>query len=173
MTGINGSGVSDWRDLVLDLVLRVQRELHAALEGLTGEELAVPLGVGLNPPGWLAWHLTRSHDRNASEIAGIDQIWIAKGWHARFGRPADRSDTGYQHTSRQVADFAYPAGEVILAYHDDVVDMIRSYLESTSITDLDRIAPSATLRTADSVRRRFVGIISEGFQHLGQIQLRS
>lgn len=173
MSGIDGSAVSDWRDLVLDLLQRVQRDLHTALKGLTDEELATPLGAGPNPPGWLAWHLTRSHDRNFSEIAGIEQVWIANGWHTRFGRPADRSDTGYEHTSQQVTDFASPAAEVILAYHDDVVDMARSYLQTASIADMDRIAQSPTLGTADSVRRRLVGIVSEGFQHLGQIQLRS
>ena len=72
---------SDWRHVVVALLRRVQSELHEALGDASGPELDRALAAGLNPPGRLAWHLTRSHDRNLSEIAGLEQLWTAERWN--------------------------------------------------------------------------------------------
>ncbi|MCB1000171.1 MAG: DinB family protein [Ilumatobacteraceae bacterium] len=160
-----------WRHLVEALILRVQRELHVALEGRAASSLDRAQVVDLNPPGWLAWHLTRSYDRNVSEIAEQEQRWTECGWHARFGRPADPGDTGFGHSNHDVALFRTPSAEVTLAYHDDVVTMVLAWLETAPDGDLSRIATSPTLGNNASVLDRLVGILNEALQHLGQINL--
>src|SRR5882724_5324821 len=69
-----------WQHLILDLFARIAHDLEQVLEGLTVEELHQQPGAASNSIGWLAWHLTRSHDRNISELAGQEQPWITAGW---------------------------------------------------------------------------------------------
>src|SRR5262245_29766508 len=67
---VNGSqgGAIVWQPFVLDLFLRIAHDLEQALEGLTVEELHYQPSPASNSIAWLAWHLTRSHDRNISEL---------------------------------------------------------------------------------------------------------
>src|SRR5262245_42422749 len=67
-----------------------------------------PPGPASNSIAWLAWHLTRSHDRNISELAGDEQLWITEGWHARFNRAADPTETGFGHSAAEAAAFRVP-----------------------------------------------------------------
>jgi hypothetical protein len=168
---IGGQAAADWRSLVAAQLRRVQVELHVSLTGATVADMRAPIAPGVNPPGWLAWHLTRSHDRNFSEIAGRRQLWTNDGWHARFHRPCDPNDTGYLHTQEQVDHFEMVEGDVVLAYHDAVVAMAVLYLERAPVEDLKRVAPSPTLKTSFTVQERLVGVLNEAMQHLGQIRL--
>ena len=162
---------ADWRSLVAAQLRRVQVELHDCLSGATVADMRAPIAPGVNPPGWLAWHLTRSHDRNFSEIAGRLQLWTNDGWHARFHRPGDPNDTGYLHTQEQVDHFEMVEGDVVLAYHDAVVTMAVLYLDRAPVEDLVRVAFSPTLETSFTVQERLVGVLNEAMQHLGQIRL--
>jgi hypothetical protein len=60
--------------------------LGQVLKGLTVEDLNTQPAPDCNSIGWLAWHLTRSHDRNMSEVMGEEQLWTAEKWHAKFNR---------------------------------------------------------------------------------------
>lgn len=162
---------TDWRSLTLAQLHRIADELHDALVGRSRQEMAVRVVPAANPVGWLAWHLTRSHDRNLSEIAGVEQQWTDGGWHARFGMAPDPNDTGFGHTAEQVAAFRHVGGETLLSYHAAVIDAAVAYLDGAPLDDLARIAPSPTLGTAHTVQQRVVGVLNEGFQHLGQIRL--
>lgn len=163
--------VNDWCSLTLAQLQRIASELHEALAGRTADEMAVRVVPTANPVGWLAWHLTRSHDRNLSEIAGVPQRWIDEGWHERFGMAADPNETGFGHTAEQVATFRHVDGDTLLAYHASVIDTANAYLSGAPPDDLARVAPSPTLGTAHTVQQRLIGVLNEGFQHLGQIRL--
>jgi DinB superfamily len=168
---IGAQATVDWRSLVAAQLRRVQIELHDCLTGATVADMGAPIAPGVNPPGWLAWHLTRSHDRNFSEIAGRLQLWTNDGWHARFHRPPDPNDTGYRHTREQVHHFEMVEGDVVLAYHDAVVAMALLYLHRAPADDLARVSLSPTLTTSFTVQERLVGVLNEAMQHLGQIRL--
>jgi hypothetical protein len=168
---IGAQAAVDWRSLVAAQLRRVQIELHDCLTGATVADMRAPIAPGVNPPGWLAWHLTRSHDRNFSEIAGRLQLWTNDGWHARFHRPPDPNDTGYLHTREQVHHFEVVQGDVVLAYHDAVVAMALLYLHRAPADDLARVSLSPTLKTSLTVQERLVGVLNEAMQHLGQIRL--
>ena len=72
----------EWQQLIMDLFLRISQELELVLEGLTVGALNQRPSSDCNSIGWLAWHLTCSHDRNITELAGEEQLWIKGGWHA-------------------------------------------------------------------------------------------
>jgi DinB superfamily len=71
--------VTQWAELVAELLHRIQRDFEATLSDIDPGWLDRSPGPGANPIGWLAWHLTRSHDRNVSELSGHAQLWIAGG----------------------------------------------------------------------------------------------
>lgn len=149
--------------------MRISEELERVLDGLTVDELNQQPRPDCNSIGWLAWHLTRSHDRNMSEIVGKEQLWIRDKWYARFNRAPDPAETGVGHSSEDAAAFRSPDGKTILEYHHAVLERIKDYVSNTlSETELKRESKSPTLGTVSTVRRRLVGVISEGFQHVGQ-----
>ena len=110
-----------WQDLVLDQFLRIELELGFVLDGLSVEDLNQQPAPDCNSIGWCAWHLTRSHDRNMSELMGLEQLWISGKWHARFNMAPDPAETGVGHTTQQAAEFNCPSLQLIKDYHRAIV----------------------------------------------------
>jgi len=159
----------EWQQLITDLFLRISQALEQALEGLSVEDLNQRPRPDCNSIGWLAWHLTRSHDRNLSELAGEEQLWTRDGWLARFGRAADPAETGFGHSVEDAAAFQSPGRQLLLEYHRAVVERLKHYVSSTlSETELERESYSPTFGNTRIVRARLAGVISEGLQHVGQ-----
>jgi hypothetical protein len=158
-----------WQLYVLDEFKRIEQELGFVLEGLSPEDLNRQPAPGCNSIGWLAWHLTRSYDRNMSELLGQEQLWIKDKWYARFGRAPDPGETGVGHTDEQVGGFVSPPGEVIMAYHRTILESIEHYIENDlTEADLDREVVSPTLNNIRPVMKRITGVIQQGFLHTGQ-----
>ena len=158
-----------WQDLVMDQFTRIEQELSFVLEGLTVEELNRQPAPDCNSIGWLAWHLTRSHDRNMSELIGKEQLWISEKWHARFGRAPDPNETGVGHTTEQAKDFRSPEAPVVMGYHHAILKRIEQYVNSDlKEEDLGRETYSPTLKDTKTVMRRITGVIQQGFLHVGQ-----
>ncbi|MEV6928946.1 DinB family protein [Dactylosporangium sp. NPDC051485] len=161
----------DWPGLVRRLIDRTELQLLDVLDGLPPTWLDEPVEPGTNTIGWLLWHLTRSHDRNVSELHGRPQLWVDAGWHATWGMAADPDETGYRHGPAQLAAFRSPGIDAVAGYHDAVVTMIRGYLGQSPADDLDRPAFSPTLGDTVTVEERLVGVVMEGLQHVGQAAL--
>lgn len=158
-----------WQQLIIDIFDRIAEQLEEVLEGLTPDELNRQPAPDANTIGWVAWHLTRSHDRNMSEIAQKEQLWIEDKWYARFNRAPDPAETGVGHSSEDIAAFRSPDIKTLLEYHNAILERIRDYISITlSESELRRETESPTLGNIATVRRRLVGIISEGLQHVGQ-----
>jgi hypothetical protein len=154
-------------EVLADAYGRIRKVVHQAAEGLDGEGLAFRPEAAANPIGWLVWHLTRIQDDHVSEIAGWEQAWTSEGWAGKFGMPADPSDTGYGHSSEQVAGIRPQGPEVLLGYHDAVSDRTLEYLATIDADELDRIID----RSYDppvSIGVRLVSVISDNLQHAGQ-----
>lgn len=119
-----------------------------------------------NSIAWLLWHLSRAIDRQVAEIGGREPVWTAAGWADRFALPLDVSDTGYGHTSDQVAAVQAPA-DLLVGYHDAVQQMTSEVIDGLDAADLERIIdrrwdPPVTVGV------RLVSILADCLQHLGQ-----
>src|SRR5206468_6286602 len=101
---------------------RIRGVVHAVVDGLSAAQLAQRIDADANSIAWLVWHLTRIQDDHVADVANVEQRWTSGGWMERFALPFDRADTGYGHSSDDVAAVRVESGELLLGYHDDVND---------------------------------------------------
>jgi uncharacterized damage-inducible protein DinB len=73
------------KDILIDAYTRIQEEVHAAVEGLTLDDLHRRPGPDANSVAWLVWHLTRVQDDHVAGALGLDQVWLTQDWEKRFG----------------------------------------------------------------------------------------
>jgi uncharacterized damage-inducible protein DinB len=154
-------------DLLLDAFGRVRETFHEAVAGLDAEELAVRLDQDANSIGWLAWHLTRVQDDHIADVAGVEQVWTAQGWHKRFGLPFPVDAIGYGHSSEDVAAVRVDSAALLTGYHDAVHAQTIGYVAGLTDGDLDRVVddnwdPAVTLGV------RLISVVSDDLQHVGQ-----
>lgn len=157
----------DFRDLLTDAFSRIHQVVAGSVDGMTLEQLAYRPDPDANSISWLVWHLTRIQDDHLSELAGREQEWIAGGWNARFGTDPDRSNTGFGHSSRQVAEVAPDTAEILAEFYNAVFRRTLEYLDTVDDQELDRIVD----RSYDppvSAGVRLVSVISDNLQHAGQ-----
>jgi uncharacterized damage-inducible protein DinB len=153
-------------DLLTDALGRVLEDVESVLDGADDELLTERPGPDANTIAWLVWHLSRVQDDHVADVAGIEQVWTAQGYDARFGLPLDTGDIGYGHTSEQVGRVRAPATllrDYVRATHEQTV----AYLAGVTSEDLDRVVdtrwdPPVTLGA------RLVSVVNDCTQHVGQ-----
>ena len=96
-------------ELLTDGFGRIFEGGRDVVDGLGEDQLTWRPGPDANPIAWLVWHLTRVQDDHVAEVAGLEQVWTAQGFHDRFALPLEPGDTGFGHTSEQVAQVRAPA----------------------------------------------------------------
>lgn len=136
-------------ELLLDAHSRVQEVLHDVVTGLDDKTLAARPGDSANSIAWLVWHLTRVQDDHLADAGGYDQVYTAEGWHERLGLPLPAADTGYAHTSDQVALVQLSADQ-LLGYYDAVHARTVQFLETVTDEGLDRIVDKGGTRRSRS-----------------------
>ncbi|RPK68747.1 DinB superfamily protein [Streptomyces sp. ADI96-02] len=154
-------------DILVEAFGRIKETVHAAVEGLSADDLSARLDAGANSIAWLVWHLTRIQDDHIADVAGRDQIWLTEGWADRFGLPFEDADTGYGHGDDDVAAVRVDSAEPLLGYYDAVHDQTLGYLGRLGGLALDRIvddrwSPPVTLGA------RLISVLAEDLQHAGQ-----
>lgn len=159
--------MSSVADVLTDAFGRVREAVHGAVEGLTPEQLAGRVDPEANSVAWLVWHLTRVQDDHVSEVAGTEQVWTAQGWAERFGLPFEAEDTGYGHSSEEVAAVRGLTAEQLTGYHDAVHAASVAWVAGLRDGDLDRVVderwdPPVTLGV------RLVSVIDDDLEHAGQ-----
>src|SRR6201994_5063178 len=105
-------------ELLADAFGRVQETVHEAVQDMTSSQLAERLDPAANSIAWLLWHLTRVQDDHLADAFGVPQVWTDYG--KRFELPLEPYDTGYGHTSEQVAQVKVAGGDLLTGYHDAV-----------------------------------------------------
>lgn len=153
-------------DLLIDGFGRSLEGGRAAVDGLTGEQLAHRPGADANSIAWLLWHLTRVQDDHVAEVAGLEQVWTAQGFAERFDLPLANDDTGFGHTSDQVGQVRAGA-DLLSAYLSAVHEQTVAYVAGLAEADLDRVVdtrwdPPVTLGV------RLVSVVDDCAQHIGQ-----
>jgi hypothetical protein len=154
-------------EIVVDAFGRVREAVHEAVDGLTADQLAHRVDPAANSIGWLVWHLTRVQDDHVADAAGTEQVWTSDGWVDRFALPLDRMDTGYGHSSADVAAVRVPTADLLTGYYDAVHERTVGYLSGLTETDFGRVVdtrwdPPVTLAV------RLVSVIADDLQHAGQ-----
>ncbi|MGV9289508.1 mycothiol transferase [Streptomyces sp. NPDC003719] len=155
------------KDILIEGYGRIQEEVHAAVEGLDPDGLNARPAPDANSVAWLVWHLTRVQDDHIADAFGLDQVWLTQGWEKRFGLDLPRHDTGYGHSSAQVAEVRVDSASLLTGYHDAVHEQTLGALRSLSAKDLERVVddnwdPPVTLGV------RLVSVLSDDLQHAGQ-----
>jgi len=152
--------------ILIDAFGRIQELVHGISDGLEEPAIIFRPDDDANSIGWLLWHLTRVQDDHVSEIAGREQAWIDESWAERFGMDPDPTNTGYGHTSEQVASVQPDAG-LLRDYHDAVYARTLEYLGGIDAAELDRIIDYGWDPPV-SVGVRLVSVIGDDLQHAGQ-----
>jgi hypothetical protein len=154
-------------DLLVDALDRIRGVTHRAVEGLTYEALVFRPDGQANSIAWLIWHLTRIQDDHIADASGTDQIWTSQGWYERFAFPFPPSDTGYGHSSDNVAAVQVRSGDLLLDYYDAVHEHTVRYVRALRPHDLDTIVDTAWDPPV-SLGVRLVSIVADDLQHAGQ-----
>ncbi len=157
----------DAKDVLLDGLDRLPSLVHAAVRGLSADQLRWAPAPGANSIGWLVWHLTRAQDSQLSEALNEEQLYLSGNWAQRFGRKADPSDTGYGHSAADSAQVRPDSAQLLIDYFDAVQGRSVNYVRGLSAADLDRVVddrwdPPITLGV------RLVSVIDDDAQHVGQ-----
>jgi uncharacterized damage-inducible protein DinB len=154
-------------DLLVEVFGRIRESVHAAVAGLTPEQLAFRVDSDANSIAWLVWHLTRVQDDHIAGVAKTEQVWTSAGWADRFGLPFDRLAHGYGHSSADVAAVQVESAGLLTEYHDAVHEQTVRFVSTLTDADLSRVVderwdPPVTLAV------RLVSVISDDLQHAGQ-----
>ena len=158
----------EYQQFILDIYIRLHRELTTVLKGLTEQELNYQPTPQSNSIGWLVWHTIRSQDRMNADLFGEEQLWIREKWYAKFNRNPDPKESGVGHTPEQVAAFHAPEAQIYQDYYQAVFERTREYITTRlSPADLERAVVSPTLGNTSTVEARLIGTIYN-FQHVGQ-----
>ena len=154
-------------ELLVDAFNRIREGAESAVSGLSSEELAERPTSNANSIGWLVWHLTRVQDDHIAAVAGREQVWTSDGWRERFALPFDAEDTGYGHSSEQVAEVRGLDAEQLVGYLEAVHAATVEYVRPLTPDDLGQVVderwdPPVTLGV------RLVSVVNDDQQHVGQ-----
>lgn len=154
-------------ELLLDAFGRIDDIVSRVLKGVDADRLNWRPGGTGNSISWLVWHLCRAQDEQIADVAGIESVWAAGGYAARFGFDLDPSDTGYGHSAVQVGVVRVDSTALLREYHEAVLRQSLDYVGGLSDSDLDRVVdkrwdPPVTLGV------RLISIVDDCVQHGGQ-----
>lgn len=153
-------------ELLIDAFDRVRDGAFAVLDGLTEDDLTHRVTPDANPIVWLVWHAYRVQDDHLADAAGLQQVWAARGFIEFFDLDLDEDDTGFGHTSAQVAKVRAPA-DLLTRYVEEVHAQTVAWVGGLTEADLDRVVdtswdPPVTLGV------RLVSVVDDDIKHIGQ-----
>ena len=154
-------------DLLVDGFGRVRENVHAAVEGLTAEQLRTRLDDEANSIAWLVWHLTRVQDDHVANVAGTEQVWTGQDWLSRFGLPFPAGDIGFGHRPADVEAVRVDKPDLLTGYYDAVHEQTVRFLQGLDEPTLDRIVDEAWDPPV-SLGVRLVSVLDDDAQHVGQ-----
>lgn len=152
------------QSVLSDAFDRVNQLFGHVTDGLDSDTARWRPGVQANPIVWLLWHLSRVQDDHVSELAGVDQAWSR--YRERFGLDLDPDDTGFGHSSDQVA-LVDVSVELLREYHEAVHRLTQDYVQSLTGTELERII-DRRWQSPVTASGRLVSVTGDCMQHLGQ-----
>ena len=154
-------------DLLRDLAPRPRDAARALAADLTPEILAAHPGGHPNSVAWLLWHTAREMDAQLAALRGVEQVWTAQGFDARFGLGEVGDQVGYGHTADQARSITVDDPELLIEHLEAVTDALTAYLETLADDDLDDVIDE---QWDPPVTRgvRLISLIDDAAQHVGQ-----
>jgi len=154
-------------EILIESFDRVSEHVHGVLDGINEGWLTRTPVDGVNPIGWLVWHIARGQDIQIAMLIDEEQEWVTGNWAPRFGLEPDPWNMGYGHTPEQVAAVQPESVQVLVDYYDATWGRTRPVLEGLTTAELDRIVdenwdPPVTMGV------RLVSIVDDDVQHAGQ-----
>jgi hypothetical protein len=83
--------------------------------------------------------------------------------------PADPKQDGFGYTPEDVAAFRVPAGQLLLDYHESVLERSKNYVASLTPEAFDRELNEPQWQPLPTVGVRLVSVLSDNLQHAGQV----
>jgi hypothetical protein len=152
-------------DLLVDGFSRVREIVHGVLDGLSDADLTYRIDPAANSICWQIWHLTRVQDDHVAGAGRLTQVWLS-GWEKRFGLRLDPLDTGYGHSSDQVAAVIAP-GSLLAGYHDATYEQTIAFLRTLTDDDMSTIV-DRRWRPPVTMAVRLVSVLADDLEHAGQ-----
>ena len=85
-------------EVLIESFGRVSEQVHGVLAGIDDGWLTRTPVPGVNPIGWLIWHIARGQDIQIAMLVDGEQEWVKGNWAPRFGLEPDPWNMGYGHT---------------------------------------------------------------------------
>lgn len=157
----------DSTDVLLEGFRRIPDLVVGAVNGLNAEALGSRPGGTGNSIAWLIWHLSRVEDDHIADASGAEQLWTSAGWVEKFDLPFGADETGYGHTSEQVASVQVDSAGLLVDYYNAVHARTLEYVRGLTDEDLEQVIddswdPPVTLGV------RLVSVTQDCVQHAGQ-----
>lgn len=164
--------MTNFKDLLIDTVIRAKERFERAFEEVSLEEInAFPLAEQapqVKSMGWLTWHTAREMDLQINHLANKDPLWEQEGWSERFGLTVEKDEDGWNHSLEQAQGIVIKDKETALAYLQAATDQAIAYIQDLSESDLEDIVDESW---TPAVTRgvRLVSIIDDAVMHSGQV----
>ena len=167
------------KEILLDLVDYLAKNLHETIGDLSIQTLSWQPDPGANSIAATAWHICRMLDRLSIRLLNNRpaeaELWLARGWSARTGydpRGIGWFDVGILagYTRAEVEEVPILPAEGLLAYLDQVHEALSASLNDLSSDALAQPAlglPQEPSWTAWGLIRVF---LMNAFEHLGEIK---
>jgi hypothetical protein len=152
-------------DLLVDGFGRIREIVHDVLDGLDEDDLLYRADRDANSICWQVWHLTRVQDDHVAAAGRLTQVWLS-GWEQRFGLPLDPLDTGWGHSSDEVAVVRAPA-DLLAGYYDATYAQTISFVSELTDADLEKIVDRAW-NPPVTMAVRLVSVLTDDLEHAGQ-----
>lgn len=154
-------------DVLTEAYSRLEPLVEASCTDLTEDQLEFRPDADANSIGWLIWHLTRVQDDHIAALVHDHQVWSAGSWRAQFQLDLSAADTGYGHTSADVAKVHGLTPELLLGYYKQTHTQTLSVLRDFTDADLDTVIDESWDPPV-TAGARLVSVLGECFAHLGQ-----
>lgn len=154
------------QDLLRDAFTRLIEHVEAITDGIDDGVLTYRPTPDANTVAWLLWHSARVQDAQVADVAGVEQAWTAGGWVDTFGLDLPRDDTGYGHSSADVAKVQATVQNLV-GYYRAVHELTLDHVAKLDADELERVIDE-NWDPPVTVGVRLVSVIDDCAQHLGQ-----
>lgn len=153
-------------ELLTEIVERIKTSITATLDGIDEQILTKRPGPDANSIAWLIWHLSRVQDAVITMASGQEQAWTAGGFAEEFALPFKAKDTGFGHSSEQVAQ-VHASADALGRYYDAVHAKTLRYLATVTGQMLDEVVGERYGKPLTGAGRLLM-IVNDNLQHAGQ-----